>query len=313
LRVRSTVVHEVHHLVAEALYPKMGVRWPTWLSEGLAETAAREAMGEPEASAFHAQHLGYWTHARLRGTAPHREDLLGDSVGEDVPSYYAAAYLLVSRLAREPEKLHAILAASAAEPRNSRAKDVARAEMERRFGDAPYREVLDLPETEHPAVLYGHLDAGGGRLRIVSEPEAQARVIFPGRVEGPVVEFHTTFSWGPVGQHQADAYVAYSEGQRAAQFLKVAVMPDSAMLFWFRRGEWTTVGRVAYDTKLEVGEDVRHPLRIRYDADAGKLRLETTGGRWAEFLCPDHVPVAGTRIGLGCYDGVVLFEPPEVD
>ena len=313
-KLRSIVLHELHHQVAEALFPSQGVCCPTWLVEGVAEVAAHAALrarSKDDAAHFHDQMRAQWSHGTLRRSRPHLEDLMAGAMGGDIPTYYAGAYLLARRLARRPNDLRAIFSAAAAESTPSVASGLARAELARRFGPAAtlFRPIEEGRHPSLPVPLFGHMDRVRGALRMVAVRAGQSRAVWTGTLPGPDVEVATEFAWVG-GKYQADVYLAYSEGRSKTQFLKVAVAPDYCMLFRFRHGTWSTVGRVNYDTKLKIGAGVWHPLKVRYVGKARRVRVETTGGRWAEFQLSAFVPTAHTRYGIGSFNGIVDFREP---
>jgi len=53
---------------------------------------------------------------------------------------------------------------------------------------------------------------------------------------------------------------------------------------------------------------VWHPLKVAYRVADQKIRVETTGGRWAELEVPGFIPLAGTHVGIGLYDGVAYVK-----
>jgi len=195
----------------------------------------------------------------------------------------------------------------------------AREEFERLYGDmdAVLGRALKAARAIRrppPAVTLGYRDPVGDAWRIVSVADSAARVVLPAPVaNADGVTITTAFSYHPSGQQQLDVYFCHREGRHTEQFLKVALLPKRILLFWFRHGAWRTCGTVNYDQPLAVGtaaERKWHDLRITYVVADRKVRVDTTGGRWAAFDVPGYVPSAGTRVGIGLFNGVAYVKEP---
>ena len=324
LKSRSLVLHELGHQLARRAFPHRVAPWPDWLSEGLAELGAERALmaaNAADGAAFYRLMVGNWLRADRRGTVPPLADLVGGYMDSGRTGYYTTCYLLAREMARKPKRLHELLEAVGEEAATPAAAIRARDECARLYGRMDVlldraRVSIRTPAEPPPAVPLGYLDVVDDHWRIVSVPDNAARVVLPGPVkstEGVTVE--VTFSYHPSGQQQTDVYVGIREGRHTRSFLKVALMPKRIMLFWFRHGTWHTCGTVDYKTPLAVGTTSKrawHDLKIRYRVADRKVRVDTTGGRWAELDVPGHVPVAGTHVGIGVYSGVAYFKEPVV-
>jgi hypothetical protein len=322
LKARSLVLHELHHQIARRAFPEGITLWPDWLAEGLAELGALRALqaaSRADGKAFHELLVGNWLHADRVGAVPPLADLVGGYMESGRTGYYTTCYLLAREMVAKPKRLKEFLDAVGEESVAPQAAVRAREEFERLFGemDAVLARAMKSARAIRrppPAVTAGFRDPVGDAWRIVSVAGSPARVVLPatvGNADG--VTITTTFSYHPSGQQQLDLYLCHREGRHTEQFLKVAVLPKRILLFWFRHGTWRTCGDVNYDQPLAVGttsERKWHDLRITYRVADRKVRVDTTGKRWAEFDVPGYVPNAGTHMGIGLFDGVAYVKEP---
>ncbi len=320
LKMRSLVLHELHHQIAGRAFPHSLENWPDWIAEALAEVGSQWAMqarSRTDGQALDDLHLGNWLHADRIGAVPPIEDLVGGYKKSGRTAWYTTCYLLARQMVSKPKRVHELVAAITREATVPAAAVRAREEFVRLYGDVDglldraARSARGMREPP-PAVTSGYLDPVGDVWRLVSGPGRPARVILPTPVEKTDgVTLTTTFSYHPSGQQQLDIYLCHREGRHTEQFLKVAVLPKKIILFWFRHGSWRTCWTVNYDDSLAIGtatKRVWHPLKVAYRVADQKVRVDTTGGRWAELEVPGFIPVSGTHAGIGLYDGVAYVK-----
>ncbi|MEM8883367.1 MAG: hypothetical protein AAGD14_04820 [Planctomycetota bacterium] len=310
LQLRSTTIHELHHMVADRAYPSMSSRWPVWLKEGLAEAGTLKALGKKDREHERARIDAYWLESQRRGTAPRPEDLFGDSTGDPVDAFYAAALYLVEEMLRRPKKVKALLRLLTDHLHEPTSRVLARAWFEREYGPAVevLRKVTNRKASNVPLLRNGFIEIEKETWSVLTGRNRAAFAILPPvKEEAPDQTLRTAFQWDTAGQSQADLYLAYARGQRAEQFLKIAVGPRYIMLFWNRYGSWTTVGRVNYDKDLPLGG--WHDVEATTDGDSVSV---TVGPRTETFELPYTVPLRGTRAGVGAYGSLVRFRNPQV-
>ncbi|MHC5020387.1 MAG: hypothetical protein ACYTGX_09805 [Planctomycetota bacterium] len=73
---------------------------------------------------------------------------------------------------------------------------------------------------------------------------------------------------------------------------------------------WRTWGRVKYERELTAGNPKKPnwlDFKLTYTAQTRVIRVEFAGGRWAQWVAPEYVPIAGTQTAFGCYDTIAFF------
>jgi hypothetical protein len=315
LSLRATCIHELNHLVAY-LGREGSSAWPRWLAEGLAELGAQlalKAKSAEEGAEFHQIMLAQWRSADASGSSPPLVDLLGGFIGERVRGFYGSAYLLAKKLNEKPEALHALLNRLDGWRMPWQAAAIAREEIETRYGSAAklYADACEAARRENDSfeVVSGCAEMVGGALRVVSGESVDAHTLFPARAKGPDLELSAEFAWRDTGDKQADFYLAYDLGKNTSEFIKVAIKQRRIVFFRQRHGTWKFEGAVDYESDLAASAEelVWHKVKINLDSTKRKLRVETTGGRWAEFQVSELVCVANTRCGVGAFGSVILF------
>ena len=315
-RMRALLVHELHHVIAYRFFRETP-SWPKWLHEGLAELGTWQALGAhapTDAEAFEERYRGAWQERAAVGAMPAMEDLLDSVDAQSRSAWYAGAFFLVRRLERErPGALAAWLPFIEGEPIVRDLAPRLRERLEREWKPTPrlYADlVAEAAAPPAPHLSFGHADRVGEAWRLISAPGNSVRLLWPGLLPGPNLTVEAEFAWHVLGAHQADVFLAYRGGRGTEQFLKLALLPKRIVLFRWRDGFWQTLGLVDFEHELTIGEPKRptwHLLKVALDAAARTVRVETTGGRWAQFTLREYVPTVDTQVGVGCYDGAVFF------
>ena len=312
----QVMIHELHHQFMYAAFPAMRYA-PNWWQESLAEVAAQQGLelaDKQAADNYRKRRLTELNFMQRAGRMPHPLDLLADKEGADLHAHYTAMWVIGNALAAQPENLRSILAAAAVFDFGRDAAQFLQRELDKRYPsigrmyanaqrtagrDGEWYVKWNACVDERDGVLELNSEIGLGGFALLNQP-----------VAGNELKLSGEFRWDDKPLPQADFVFAYAVSPQTERFLKLALMPNKAVLFEYRDAEWTTLGTVQYESALAITKDDQplwHAFTLSYDAESGKVRLETTGGRWAEFKLESYRPCKETCVGVGTYDGVAWF------
>jgi hypothetical protein len=320
LSMRSLCIHELHHQIAARFYASIEA-WPKWVGEGLAELGTWRALQAGDAAAgdaylAHAQNL--WRNAGRSGVRPPIEDYFADDQSCGIKVWYAGALLMARQMdGLKPGQLAALIPFFEGEPvyRNLRRRVLR--EVERRW--APLPELWSAlngaadKSSAGPVPVWGQadrVDRGGAVWRCVADVEGQSRLLFPDSLTGPDVLLEGEFAFHHAGGKQVDLYFGYRMGRETGRFVKVAIRPKQITLMHWGHDGWRTWGHVTYEKELIAGNPKKptwYDFTLAYTAESRVVRVEFAGGRWAQWVAPEYVPVAGTHFAVGCWDTIAFF------
>ena len=179
------------------------------------------------------------------------------------------------------------------------------------YDAAAYAKILATGKPKLPLRILGDYDQVGKSLRLISAKKKSARILLPQLARAGKLQFKGSLSWHPLGSQQADLYLGYRRGLQSSEFIKLAVLPKRVALFWYRSSTWIPELTKDYDQALDVGsakERSWHRFSVELDAKARTLDLSLGEDRKASFKLPGSLDLAGTRVGLGVYDGIAWFK-----
>lgn len=312
----QVMIHELHHQFMYAAFPAMRYA-PEWWQESLAEVAAQQGLelaDKQAAENYRKRRLTELSFMQSAGRLPHPLDLLTGKEGDDLHAHYTAMWVIGNALAAQPDDLRSILAAAAVFDYGRDAAQFLQLELDKRYPsigrmyanaqrtagrDGEWYVKWNACVDEREGVLELNSEIGLGGFALLNQP-----------VAGNAFKLSGEFRWDDKPLPQADFVFAYAISPQTERFLKLALMPAKAVLFEYHDAEWTTLGTVTYESALAVSIDqqpVWHAFTLSYDAENGKARLETTGGRWAEFALSGYRSCKDAYAGVGTYDGVAWF------
>lgn len=311
--IQFLAMHEVHHQLAQALYPRSASNWPTWISEGLAEYGTAMASRPDQADPPHYSDLlrGHRLYGKSSRTTPsYRALLRGGSRGRKL-EFYAAAYRLIEELHKKPGALAKLLRTfentSLRQWRRRTyalvAEELPKAEAVYRKFDADYR-----PGPDDFIVLSGYLDRRGDDFYVTAPGDEQGAVLVTTPQPGPTVEIAGKFSF--IGGEQADLYLGYKRRQDRLDFLKVALLRDRVVLFRCHDNEWSALGSQTLSDPLLIGnrdEPRWYEFRATLDPAKEQVRVTIQGRDLVTIACPADLDTTESRVGFGAYDSVVGF------
>ncbi|MCB9893456.1 MAG: hypothetical protein H6839_03295 [Planctomycetes bacterium] len=318
----EVVIHELHHQFVYHAFPSMRYS-ADWWQESMAELAAQlglEASDKQAATNYRKRRLTDLAYAMRAGQLTSAEDLLAGRDSETIGSYYTAAWTLGQALNAQPKDVVEMWTIASAHNLAGGADEALRRELDQRYTaprklfekvrakaarDGEWFLKWNTTVDERDGVLEVNTEVGLGGFAVVNQP-----------VQGNSVTLSGELRWDADDKSpQADLVFAYAAGAKALRFMKVALMPAQAMLFTYDDGHWETLSTVDYETSLNVvadGKPVWHTFKLVYDAASGQVRLDTTGGRWAEFNVKTYTPCKDTLAGVGTFDAVAWFRDVKV-
>jgi hypothetical protein len=316
MRLQVLCLHELQHALSYKVRPALIDSIPRWFAEALAERGAHAGLVEVDASAakeMHQRHLDRLAYARADMGAPAFQDLLDWKAGSKLSEIYSAAYLFSRRgPAMDGKGLPDLLSSigNAGFPQESLfvLRDAG-------WNSSAFAKTQKVGSPKLPLRIYGDYDLTDKRIRLISSKESEGRILLPKLVGKDGVQLSGSFSWQGLGSRQADIYLAYRRGFQSAEFLKLAFMPRRVVLFWFRAGTWFRVSIQDFDQDLEVGSGKKlawHRFAMQLDAKTKKLELTIGKDRKAVFTLPGSLDLAGSRVGLGVYDGIAWFKDIQI-
>ena len=250
---------------------------------------------------------------------PHAVDLFYPVPDVDVADWYGCADLFMGEVLRRfdstagTKDFRALLTGISRQPNVSRAAVFARRELERRVGRLGLvfqTAMTALDRSKSPTRIYGELDRlEDGRFQIVARRRRNARSIWPRVGRGDDVTVETTFEFDPFGDEQFDVYLAYREGRHFAEFLKVAIVARSVIVFRFVHGRWNRLGVYGLERKLDVGS--RYSLRVAL-RHAAPAVVVSVAGQTITHALDAPISAKGARVGLGSYGGIVRLTAPKI-
>ncbi|MCA8915093.1 MAG: hypothetical protein KDB90_06740 [Planctomycetes bacterium] len=318
----EVIVHELHHQFVFHAFPSMRYS-ADWWQESMAELAAQRGMevADKQAAAnYRKRRLTDLVHATRAGRFPSAEDMLAERGSQTLGSYYTAAWALGQALNAQPKDMVAMWSAASEHNLANGADEALRRELDQRYPplarifetarakaarDGEWYVTWNTTVDERDGILEINTEVGLGGFAVLNQP-----------AQGNTVTLSGEFRWDSNDSSpQADFVFAYAAGETAQRFLKVALMPAQAMLFSYDDGKWETLSTVNYESSLDVakdGEAIWHTFKLVYDAAAGQVRVDTTGGRWAEFKVEHYASCKDTLAGVGTYDAVAWFKNVKV-
>ncbi|MCB9935961.1 MAG: hypothetical protein H6840_09735 [Planctomycetes bacterium] len=312
----QVMIHELHHQFMYAAFPSSRYE-PDWWQESLAEVAAQQGLelaDKQAAENYRKRRLTELDFFGRAGRLPHPEDLLAGKDGANLSANYTAMWVIGRALAAQSDDLRAMVAMAAEYDLGRDAGVALQRELDKR-----YPSIARMFETaRRTAARDGEwyvkwnacVDERDGAVEVNTEVGLGGFALLNQPVQGNSVSMSGDFRWDDQPLPQVDFVFAYGLGPQSERFLKLALLPGKAVLFEFRDAEWSTLGTVEYETPLAISQDGKplwHSFSFSYDAESGKVRLDTTNGRWAEFKLADYNPCKETCAGIGTYNGVVWF------
>lgn len=312
----QVMIHELHHQFMYAAFPAMRYT-ADWWQESLAEVAAQQGLELADTRAADTyrkrrfSELNFYSRA---GHLPHPIDLLAGKQGADLNAHYTAMWVIGNALAAQPGDLRAMIELAGEFDSGRDASELLQRELDRRYPsigrmyalaqrtagrDGEWYVKWNACVDERDGVLELNSEVGLGGFALLSQPAPRNSVSLSGE-----------FRWDETLLPQVDFVFAYGLSPQSERFLKLALMPAKAVLFESRDSVWTTVATLTYDSALAITADeqpVWHSFTFSYDSESGKARLDTTGGRWAEFKLEGYRACKDSFTGVGTYDGVAWF------
>lgn len=311
MRVRILCLHELQHSLSYRRYPLLIDAIPRWFSEALAERGAHAGLAvvdETAAARMDRRHLDRLAYAAADMGLPPYQDVMDWQTGHGMSDLYSAAWMFSRRgPALDPKTLPDLLRriTEAGFPHES--LFVFR---EAGWDAEAYARMSKLADPQLPLRIRGDYDQVDGSIRIISSKDSEGRILLPSRTGKSKVEVSGSIAWQDLGARQADVYLAYRRGFDSAEFLKLALMPRRVALFWYRSGTWFRVAIRDFDEDLVVSKTAKqdwHRFSVRLDGKTRKIELTLGEARKASFELRGGVDLAGSRVGLGVYDGVAWF------
>ncbi|MEM7167792.1 MAG: hypothetical protein AAF581_20240 [Planctomycetota bacterium] len=311
--VKFLAFHEVHHLLAQRLYPRSASNWPTWLSEGLAEYGTALASRDSKNPVRYSDLLrGHRLYGKASRTTPsYRELLRGGSRGRRL-AFYAAAYRLIEELHKKPSVLEALLQTyESASLRTWRRRTYKLLAEELPELEATYR-AFDEEHNPGPAdlaLLSGYLDRRGNDYYVTAPSGEQGVVLLLEPQTSPVISFASKFAL--IGDGQADIYLGYRRRERQLEFLKVAILPSRVVLFHCRNNQWAALGSKEYSQPLLISGRSKprwYGLQIDLNPAEKQVRVSLQAREPLTLTYGIDFDAAGSRVGFGSFDSVVGFQ-----
>jgi hypothetical protein len=324
------IVHEaVHQRIAHADLPSY-TSWPQWLEEGVCEwvaeraVAARQPAGRVSLPAEDRAHL--MRDALVVGRFLGLERLLHTRVQQFRPERvaYAHAWSLVRMLAEDKTRLRALLGkfggfgepAGTAYERQRALEPRAAAALADVYGplgplEARWKEAVKKAAPSWYEPIRSGQWLSNDRLLTTAFPKGGAQVISTQPPPAGPYVVRTTLRLLPLGETQADVYLAF-EGRQDARFLKVAFGAEGYVtLLAFAAGCWQDRYRVSRSVPVGTfppDADVAVAVRV----DSKTIRVEVGGKSVLEADVPPGYDLVHGGWGVGAWDSAVVWGAPSV-